>query len=311
MGAYIDLTGQRFSMLTVIERVQSINKNVRWLCKCDCGNFIEADGHCLKDGHIKSCGCLRRKITASRKFVDLTGRRFGRWTVIRRDGHSSNGHVRWYCACDCGNYGYVDSTCLLHGHSYSCGCYQKDRVREALLHDLTGQVFGKLTVMHLAQNKNSKGTKWTCRCECGRIVDIAATSLVNGLSNSCGCVCSRGEELVKQVLMDNNILFERQKSFVGCKDKKPLHFDFWLPEYGVCIEFDGIQHYTDVKCWDREYKLEDRQRRDAIKTKYCEENDIVLLRIPYWEKDNIESILTDWLFLNDDEEANSPDASHP
>lgn len=68
----------------------------------------------------------------------------------------------------------------------------------------------------------------------------------------------------------------------------------------------GQHEYKDVPYWDKRDNLSVRQKRDTIKTKYCEENDIVLLRIPYWEKDNIESILSDWLFLNtevdDDEE---------
>ena len=303
MGSFVDLTGQRFTMLTVIERIKKLNKNTRWLCKCDCGNFVEVSGCHLKNGHTKSCGCLRREITASRRFVDLTGRRFGRWTVICRDGYSSNGHVNWNCVCDCGNRGYVDSSRLLHGISCSCGCYQKDRSRESLLHDLTGQVFGKLTVIRLANYQSSKGTKWTCKCECGRFVDVAATSLVNGLSKSCGCVCSHGEDTIKQILTNKGIDFTQQKTFPGCRYKYPLHFDFWLPNFGMCIEFDGIQHYQSIKYWDHQYTLEDRQRRDAIKTKYCEENDIILLRIPYWEKDNIESILTDWLFLYDNKGA--------
>jgi len=67
------------------------------------------------------------------------------------------------------------------------------------------------------------------------------------------------------------------------------------------LEYDGEFHYIEFPNLGND--LAGQQRRDAIKTKYCDENDIILLRIPYWGKDNIESILTDWLFLYDEKGA--------
>lgn len=64
MGKLIDLTGQRFGMLTVIERAETINKRTRWLCKCDCGNEVIAEAYNLKSGHTQSCGCLQREATS-------------------------------------------------------------------------------------------------------------------------------------------------------------------------------------------------------------------------------------------------------
>ena len=127
------------------------------------------------------------------------------------------------------------------------------------------------------------------------------TSLRSGTTLSCGCIRSIGENIIKVFLDKHNIHYYREKKFNGCYDIRMLKYDFWLPDYGMCIEFDGVQHFQDAQSWDKSSTLDDRQRRDAIKNKYCEENDIILLRIPYWEKGNIESILTDWLFLNDEE----------
>ena len=104
--------------------------------------------------------------------------------------------------------------------------------------------------------------------------------------------------MIDSFLCDNHIEFKRQKKFVNCKDKSDLYFDFYLSDYNLAIEYDGEFHYMEFPLLGND--LEGQQRRDAIKTKYCEENDIVLLRIPYWEKENIESILTDWLFLNEE-----------
>ena len=78
-------------------------------------------------------------------------------------------------------------------------------------------------------------------------------------------------------------------------------FDKILEYINDCTEVKAVLHQQDDNWNDTEEDFAERQRRDAIKTKYCEENDIILLRIPYWEKENIESILSDWLFLNEDE----------
>ncbi len=63
---------------------------------------------------------------------NLTGRRFGRLTVIRREG-SLNSHVKWLCLCDCGNSTLVISTSLLRGHTLSCDCLRKERARAAAI----------------------------------------------------------------------------------------------------------------------------------------------------------------------------------
>lgn len=57
--ALIDLTGQRFGRLKVIEKVPSKTRNARWLCQCDCGKQTEVLGTTLRRGESKSCGCLR------------------------------------------------------------------------------------------------------------------------------------------------------------------------------------------------------------------------------------------------------------
>lgn len=58
MGKFIDLTGQRFGKLVVLERAKGNSKQINWLCKCDCGRTTVVQGSNLKNGHIRSCGCL-------------------------------------------------------------------------------------------------------------------------------------------------------------------------------------------------------------------------------------------------------------
>ena len=95
--------------------------------------------------------------------------------------------------------------------------------------------------------------------------------------------------------MSSNILFEKQKRFSDCRDKNPLPFDFYLPEYNMCIEYDGRQHFEPVNFGGGLQETKDNfqltNRHDKIKTQYCIDNNIKLLRIPYTELKNITTIL--------------------
>ena len=68
-----------------------------------------------------------------------------------------------------------------------------------------------------------------------------------------------------------------------------MPFDFYLPDYNMCIEYDGIQHFEPTECFGGEKRFLETQQNDLIKTRYCEQNDIILLRIRYNE--NINEIL--------------------
>lgn len=68
MGKFIDLTGQKFGRLTVIERTESSNKNIKWLCECECGGIVSVFGTDLKSGKTQSCGCIASEILSERNF---------------------------------------------------------------------------------------------------------------------------------------------------------------------------------------------------------------------------------------------------
>ena len=124
MGKKIDLTGQRFGKLTVIRGDPERDKkgNVKWICRCDCGNTVSVAGCLLRYGNTRSCGCL------SLRYEDLTGKRFGKLTVIREDPERSNqGNVKWICRCDCGNTVSVIGTSLTRGNTKSCGCLRSEK----------------------------------------------------------------------------------------------------------------------------------------------------------------------------------------
>jgi hypothetical protein len=104
------------------------------------------------------------------------------------------------------------------------------------------------------------------------------------------------EYLKKEGLIED---FKSQKKFPDCRNQLELPFDFQIftkEGYFLC-EYHGIQHYKSIKFFggDEQFKL--RKKLDKIKLKYCKDNNIPLLVIPYWDFDNIESILQNALGL--------------
>ncbi len=60
------------------------------------------------------------------KLIDLTGQRFGRLTVVQRDGFGNTWQTMWLCRCDCGNITRVERGNLVRGRTRSCGCLKHD-----------------------------------------------------------------------------------------------------------------------------------------------------------------------------------------
>lgn len=107
--------------------------------------------------------------------------------------------------------------------------------------------------------------------------------------NGFGCnVCALIKQESKAVteitdfLLQNNISYLKEYRFHDCKNILPLPFDFYLPEHNICIEYDGKQHFKKSTWYDDE-GLKEIQKRDLIKTEYCIDNKIKLLRIKYTE----------------------------
>lgn len=121
--------------------------------------------------------------------ADLTGQKFGRLTVIRRNGTGKSGNALWECICDCGNIKTIAGKSLRNGSSKSCGCLQKEIV-SAMGENLVGKKFGRLTVIEKSDCKilnRKNGRIWKCRCDCGKTLGVCTNSLKSGNTKSCGC----------------------------------------------------------------------------------------------------------------------------
>ena len=98
---------------------------------------------------------------------------------------------------------------------------------------------------------------------------------------------SIGEKDIKILLNDANIKYVIQKKFDDCRNINPLPFDFYLLDYNICIEFDGVQHYESIEWFGGQDALDKNILRDSIKNKYCEKNNIKLYRISYLDNINV------------------------
>ncbi|MGM9641038.1 MAG: hypothetical protein ACI3V3_06695 [Faecousia sp.] len=117
----------------------------------------------------------------------MTGRKFGRWMVLRDSLLTSNGERKWLCRCECGTMRYVLERSLRYGGSRSCGCVRKENARQAVALDLEGMTFGSLTVIARAPNRRKNGgIRWLCRCDCGNSYEVPGTLLVTGRRTHCG-----------------------------------------------------------------------------------------------------------------------------
>lgn len=280
--------GERFGNLTITSISNDDTNNI-YHCLCDCGNIVDVVGSAIYD--TKSCGCSRR--------VNHIGERYG-MLVIDKMLYNLNGDNKTYvsCTCDCGRTGYITRlNSLRTGNTRSCGCIRNP--------DLTGQKFGRLTVIRQIHSKTPQ-RRWLCKCDCGAEIEALSYWLTSGHVRSCGCLrsekSSSAEVFIRQILDSMDIEYIPEYAFQDCVGVKgwKLRFDFYLPKYKMAIECDGEQHFHPVEFWGGEEKFKLLQENDEIKNSYCKENDILLLRLPYTDsEEDIIKLISIYLNIQD------------
>ena len=280
MPRLIDETGHRYGKWTVLKRDNTKQRGY-WICQCDCGTIKSIYGSELRKGRTKSCGCAQK--------IDDIGKRFGKLMVLKKDENNSQKYI---CQCNCGKNLSVYKNHLRTGKTKSCGSSQCKETK--LRNNLSGQKFGLLTVIEPSQTQTwndrvTNGVKYTCKCECGTIKDIYGNHLIANDTISCGCISfSKGEEKIKTLLNQANIPYIQEyapKLFYN-NSKRSLRFDFYVNNKYI-IEFDGRQHYKS-NTWARTpMDLQKIKNKDQFKNQYCFDNNIPIIRIPYWHYNNL------------------------
>ena len=126
---------------------------------------------------------------------NLIGKRYDKLVVVEQMESTKQGQRRWLCKCDCGGTCVSTTGNLNSGHTTNCGCKKSP--------DLTGKVFGKLTVLGRSDKRNPRGKRttpmWECRCECGAITYKATDTLTNPDMSMCNeCAGKYAADIARQ-----------------------------------------------------------------------------------------------------------------
>lgn len=248
-----------------------------------------------------------------RKIEDLTGQVFNRLTVLEfANKKNSDNRWLWKCQCSCENHTiiYVSAKHLKSGNTKSCGCLQREFVIEknkANALNITGERKGTLVAIHPIDRPSTCGKIWLIKCDCGNefelsIGDWNRDKYGNGTRVRITCPrCSeksKGQLLLRKILKENNISFQEEWTDNNkCRNPKtnsPLRFDFYLQKQNICIEYDGEQHFNANGGYYTQDFIKQVQYRDNIKNKYCIDNNIKLIRIPYTD-----FIKINWKYLQE------------
>lgn len=123
---------------------------------------------------------------------NLSGQVFGRLLAVDVSPKRISNKRTWQCLCECGNIIDAHTDHLLSGRSASCGCLRRELTSRRAMKDLTGQVFGKLTVLEPSRQVRTKSGiskfVWRCLCECGASALVRSCNLLDGKTKSCGCL---------------------------------------------------------------------------------------------------------------------------
>jgi hypothetical protein len=158
-----NLVDKVYGKLTVIKKygykyTEGKNRAIVWECQCECGNVHIVPTVLLKNGHVKSCGCLNKH----RLIKDLTGLTFGELKVSKFSERKNN-RTFWMCKCNCGNEKYIDGHHLTSGKQNSCGCmmggwkHGLSKNKKAYYHYLMSDPVRKLR--HMASRSIRKALK--------------------------------------------------------------------------------------------------------------------------------------------------------
>lgn len=186
----------KYSHRSPINLVQTL-----WSCICRCGNYIEVGQTRLQAGKTISCGCVSRvdyesslsedasdgygkKENKRRSQRDISGMRSGKVTAIAPTDAQRRGVYLWKCRCDCGTEFLVEPYKIINQKVQSCGCSRKGHNMK----DLSGQRFGKLTVLHRLDEKIGSSYAWLCQCDCRNMLKVSTNALLSTPgTRSCGC----------------------------------------------------------------------------------------------------------------------------
>lgn len=285
-----NFSGTKEGKLTYLKPHRKDGSRTYWWVQCECGE-IEEKRTDIKKECCKKCTEKNRQMKReeNKNIEDLSQKRFNKLVALYPLKERKNTHSVWHCICDCGKEIDVVASSLKSGNTQSCGCLKKENTHFAKNSaNLIGQKFGYLTVLEKTDKREYSKIVWKCLCECGNIVYLNTSRLNGGNDTSCGCKkISLGALQLENVLKNNNIPFIKEYTIPINKYRVDFAIINENKEIVRFIEYDGEQHYRSTGGWNNKDNFNITKQRDKIKNEYALSHNIPLVRIPYWERDNI------------------------
>lgn len=281
------MIGKKYGRWTVLERVPNKNKKIYYKAICDCGTIRDVRKDGLTSGKSRSCGCAPKNTIS-----DEAGNRYNRWTIIKRVENNYKGDAMYLAKCDCGTEKIIRGSSVRLGESKSCGCLQKEAIEKLTINE-EGNRYGRLKVIEKAEKPYKReGVFWLCKCDCGTETIVRADQLRSGGTMSCGCLQSKGEFIIAELLSKNKIQYKKEYTFDDLRGVNGglLRFDFAIfseNKLSHLVEYDGIQHYAK----DGDFYKENTQTHDVIKNSYCKKHNIPLIRLSDYSSITLEQLL--------------------
>lgn len=263
------------------------NRRTKVLVSCACGYEWEANPEPLAKGH--GCPvCAKNKKRTTSEFKSIVKNLVGNEYIVVGEYENKDTPIKMKHNM-CGSIFTMTPNAFINGQRCPNERYKKsaksntlpvDLVKRDMLTITNGEyeIVGK----YLGSSKKTiiKHTK------CDKTFTQSPTRIIRGGIGCPYCYSSKGENVIKSYLLEVGIDFKEQVRFEDCRHIRPLPFDFGIyknDELLYLIEYDGIQHYFP-KFGNKQFM--NTKRNDKIKTDFCKQKNIPLLRIKYYRTEN-------------------------
>lgn len=267
-----------------------LNSKQKLKFKCSCGKIFETSFDTFKNAQQRQCSCCGIEVRASKKRANLNIAKL----VFKENGFELlsteyiNARTKLLAKDSEGYKVFITLDNLKSGKNpqrfYQGNIYTIENIKLWLKKN-------NCNFSIVSNEFISAINKLEFKCLKGHYFETSWNKVQSQNIGCPFCAKSKGEQVIRKYLTDRGFNFEQEKTFDSCKYKKKLRFDFYIKELNVCIEFQGIQHYKPINYFGGESRYNSQVKKDNIKVNFCKENNIKLIRIPYFEIDNIEKIL--------------------
>lgn len=302
--------GYHTKILTNLDNLNKISEDTLLEFECVCGAKFGKKYSQIRDQKYILCQkcAIERRVDKRRKDFRHVKKLFedNKYKILLNQNYVNN-VTKLEVEDEEGYRGFLEYRQLKKGDSlvrFSTKTNEKYFLYNIRLHEKKNN-YSSSVLSIIPERKDKSRTVISVKCGCGEIYETTYIYYLNKDGQCAKCINSLSsyESKMRNYLFQNGIYFISEYTFADCRDKNPLPFDFYLPEYNLVIEIDGEGHYfpchfNNISKDKAVFSFEKIKYHDLLKNIYCMENHIDLLRIPYWEikdSDGYRKIITSLL----------------